>query len=502
MKQVGHLFARDVFWTTLASGSQSFSTFLLVALFMKLGGSEKYGIWALLIAISGIVGPIVSLRLSTAMVRLLAGVSDLRQREQSFLAIFFVTLLIALITSISLANWEWFIKRVFGDTTNLALVQVGLFFIVSQALELVILDAFRTFNRLKAYAITTILRTGLMVLVVFSFLFLKMPFIQLISAAVALRLIIVLGAAINIYFFENMSFNRFLTELDLTFLPAYLAYAFPMLLDGFFTLVLHSGDRLILGYFTDVSTVGIYSAAYTIGSLAVLLIAPIQMSLYSSISRFWNTHQYSAAKSYIKLSLEFYVLLAIPLTIGISLMADLILTLLASEQTAQSGSLIVPVVAVGIFFYGIHSIALLVITLSKRVWSIAFIGASSGILNTILNILFIGHWNWEGLGAAFATLSSLLLMATSSSLVAHRELKVSLEKNFVLKVAAAALLMALILYLLPGGTIWKRSLAAFGGVIAYFLLLTFTEVIPYSPILQILSSYHSLTKTEEGKKSL
>jgi O-antigen/teichoic acid export membrane protein len=450
---------------------------------MKLGSRDKYGTWSLLIAITSITGLIVTLRLSDAMIRLLSGVSDVRQREQRFFSILAVALILSVVTAALFANWQWFIDRFFGTDTDARAVQAGLFFTVAQAIEWIVLDSFRTFDRLRAYAFTTILRTWSLVLMIFILLFLSVPFAYLMASVLALRTGIAILAVINIAEVEKMSLKRWLQELNVSFLPSYLAYASPMLCAGLFTLVLNSGDRLVLGYFEDVSTVGIYSACYTVGSLGAILVGPIQMSLYPSISRFWNTHRYGEARTYANLAFQYYILLAMPVTVSVCLLADIILNLLASIPVSQSGRyVVVSMIAVGTFFYGVHSIALLIITLSKRVWTIALIVAMFGALNILLNVLLIGVFHLGLMGAALANMVAFALMAAASYLVACRYLQSKLHGLFILKVILSALTMAFVLYASHRAPIWGRLLSAAFGTAAYFLLLTLTRVIPLSKL--------------------
>jgi len=488
MRQVGSIFAHNVFWTTTASLSQGILAFLLIAVFVKLGGEDKYGLWTLIISTSSIIGVMTTLRLSDSMVRFLSGEDNVRRKEQGFFTILLVVFVLSAFVSILFANWDWFFDRFFSTTSDVAAARIGLFLIIAYALEWIVLDSYRTFDRFRAYAINIILRSWLLLLTVLILLALNTPFLYLILGVLILRFGIVIAAIANIAWAEQMSIKRWLRQLNFNLLPGYLSYSIPMLCAGISGLVLSSSDRLVVSYFENVSAVGTYSAAYTVGSLGTFVIGPLQLTLYPALSRFWNAQNYGKAEAYAKLALEYFFLLAVPLTIWVALLADIILSFLASTSVSQAGWQVASVVAVGTFFYGIHSIALLIITLSKRVWTIAIIVTTFAILNVLLNTMFLGVSNMGIVGAALATLIAFLLMALSSSIVAYRYLSIKINGVLVLKIALAGFAMAFMMYTLQHTSAWARILGGVMGGFTYFLCLALTRAISLSDLKMLWTS--------------
>jgi stage V sporulation protein B len=485
MKQASNLFAQDIFWTTGAALSQSVFGFLLVLVFMRVGGSESYGVWSVIVTISTILSTITTLRLSSAMVRMLSGSEDVKHKENVFFLMWIISMILSLVFVFILSNWDWFITSFFGNepATN---VRIGLLFIFAHSLELIMIDALRTFNLLPAYALNTLLRTAIPVLLVFSFA--NQSLATLFSAVLIFRVGIVLMTTIYIIRTEQFSLTRFVGHKpSFAFLKVYLPYSFPLLVGGLFLLILQSGDRLVLSYFTDLTTVGIYSASYMVSSLGILLVAPVQMSVFGSISRLWNQGQITEAQSYVNIAFSFYVVFALPLTILITMLADLVLALLKPGMEDVVSYQIVGLIASATFFYGLFSIALLIVMLSNKLWPITIVMMISGIANIALNLWLIGLLNMNILGAALSTLIVYSGMTAVTYLLSRPYLTIRLPRNLLMHSAIAAIILVAGLFLVQNWALWERLLIAIGLTAIYFLWLITAEVIPKKLITENLS---------------
>ena len=75
---------------------------------------------------------------------------------------------------------------------------------------------------------------------------------------------------------------------DFSVLRPYLAFGLPLLPIGLFDTLINSSDRYVIGFFKGATSVGIYSATYSIGLLAIVSIFPIAYILSPTIFKLFD----------------------------------------------------------------------------------------------------------------------------------------------------------------------------------------------------------------------
>jgi O-antigen/teichoic acid export membrane protein len=118
---------------------------------------------------------------------------------------------------------------------------------------------------------------------------------------------------------------------NFTEIKPYLAFGLPMLPSYLFTWIINSSDRYVIEYFMDFASVGVYSASYSIGGIILMFMGPISMVLYPTMLKLWEEDKIEEVKTHLQYSLKYYLMLAIPATFGLSVLAKPLLVSLTQK---------------------------------------------------------------------------------------------------------------------------------------------------------------------------
>ena len=120
---------------------------------------------------------------------------------------------------------------------------------------------------------------------------------------------------------------------DFSKLKSYLHYGLPLVPSIIFGWIAASSDRYVIVYFLGLAPVGIYSAAYNISQAAIFMsLAPISFVLVPTLSKLYDDNKIEEVKTHLRYSLKYFLMFAIPVTFGVSVLARQILTILATSE--------------------------------------------------------------------------------------------------------------------------------------------------------------------------
>jgi O-antigen/teichoic acid export membrane protein len=257
---------------------------------------------------------------------------------------------------------------------------------------------------------------------------------------------------------------------DFSKLKPYLHYGLPLVPSTIFAWIAASSDRYVIVYFLGLAPVGIYSAAYNISQAAIFMfLAPISFVLVPTLSRLYDDNKMEEVKTHLSYSLKYFLMFAIPVTFGVSVLAKQILTIIATSEFVYTGSLVMPFVALSMVLSGFYSIIGTVLILVKKTKIYGLIWGMAALTNLSLNIVLVPYIGI--LGAAIATLISCAIASVITVRLSFRYLRFEIGLTFIIKSIVAAVIMALILWQLnPIGTL--NVLISIGvGAVIYFIIL-------------------------------
>lgn len=178
----------------------------------------------------------------------------------------------------------------------------------------------------------------------------------------------------------------------------------PLILSGVSAFTLTYSDRYFLNYFSDLSTVGIYSLAYTFG----MVLSVVVTSPFVSV---WGTEQFRFAKlpdgkAIFSRVLNYYLLLALFVSLGLSLLTKDALRIMANAEY-WSAYQYVPLISISYILFGVMYVAGAGILISGKTKYRALSTVVAAIANLGLNFLLIPIFG--AFGAAFAAIGSFVV---------------------------------------------------------------------------------------------
>lgn len=222
-------------------------------------------------------------------------------------------------------------------------------------------------------------------------------------------------------------------------------FSLPLLLSDAVLFLYGWFDRAVLLAFIPLDEVAVYNVAYTAFGVLALLPSVLSTSLlpYFSEQRGKNMHDKIIVGADV--STRYIVMSYTPLALGLMSLATPILTLFAGEGYATGGvllsilSLLGGVAGIGAAF----TVLLLVYNMSTSVLFVNAISTGFGILSSLLLLQTLGS-----VGVAL-TKGLVMIMSTLLTLIIiKKRVSIKLDKETFWKTWCAALLMAMIVWLL------------------------------------------------------
>jgi O-antigen/teichoic acid export membrane protein len=436
---------------------------ILIPILTKTLGAEGYGIWAQAIVTIALITPLVTLGLSSAMIRFLAAERDKKEIQEGFysssLLIFFVSLLAS---SILFIFSEPIAASLFGGATEV--VKLIAVIIPFWNLDTTLFSLFTAFNQMKRYSIFRIAETfgevGLVAYMVLS----GFGIYGAVISILIIRIVIILVMSVLVIKEIGVKIP------DFSKLKSYLHFGLPLVPSTIFAWIAASSDRYVIVYFLGIAPVGIYSAAYNISQAAIFMsLAPISFVLVPTLSRLYDDKKIEEVKTHLRYSLKYFLMFAIPVAFGVSTLAKQILMILATSEFVYTGSVVIPFVALSMVLSGIYSIIGTIFILVKKTKIYGLIWGLAALTNLSLNIVLVPYIGI--LGAAIATLISFAIASAITVRMSFKYLKFEIDWSFIIKSIIAAVIMSLIIWKLnPIGTL--NVLVSIGvGAGIYFLIL-------------------------------
>lgn len=258
-------------------------------------------------------------------------------------------------------------------------------------------------------------------------------------------------------------------ELNLNFLKSTIKIALPLSMLSIFGFIYVHIDTVMLSTMKGDAVVGWYNAAYNL----VLGFKPIPQlfmnALFPLISSYFVLSNDSLRIAYEK-AFKYLFILGLPLSVGITLLADRIILLLYGEQFYPSiiALQVLAWDALLIFLYTCSAFILVSINKHNKM---AFIAGFAALINIILNLFLIPSFSY--IGSAIATIATECFLFTSyiylNSIYSYKIpiLKITLRPigasslmglflyqfgsiNLILEISVAVIIYFVSLYLLGG----------------------------------------------------
>jgi O-antigen/teichoic acid export membrane protein len=191
------------------------------------------------------------------------------------------------------------------------------------------------------------------------------------------------------------------SKINPPFVKKMAKYSFPLIAGNLAAWILSLSDRYILEFFRGSQEVGIYSASYNVSEKSVMLIVTLFMLASGPIAmHIWEKEGNAKSKEFLNEVTRYYLLTCVPVVVGLSVLAKPLIGILTGQEYFV-GYKIIPFVASGVLFLGLQQQFQTGFLYHKKTGFITLAIVVSGLLNLVLNFLFIPNHGY--MGAAVTT---------------------------------------------------------------------------------------------------
>jgi O-antigen/teichoic acid export membrane protein len=433
----------------IAARGAAVITFPIVA---RYAGADGYGAYAQMNVIVGFLVPLASLGLGNVMVRFFIAPEWTHSVRRRALRIGAGVLGAGLVVSGLVALLAPLINDVFlrwpeGDE----LFRWGSLLIVLGAVEFWLLDLFRAREWLISFSAYQLAQTVLLVTAVAVVLPAGYSIVDLVIVTVALKAFAML-AAFGLVVLRAPRAEEPREPIEHATVAQMIRFGFPLTVAGLGLWMVNLSDRLVIGAFMTPDALGLYGAAYTLGSMLLLASAAFFLPAYPRFMSAVVDRDEARLATEMRTFHRYTCLAVVPGAIFLAaLMHPALLVLGGSEFDVDIvvGLLIVA----GIFIDQWNGLSHYVLAAFDRTVFLQNAWLVAGALNIALNLVAVPLWGLRGAGAA--TLISFLVLEVAIFHAASKHL--DLRRHYRLDTTARAAVAGAI-----GGAVAVGVLLALG----------------------------------------
>jgi len=297
---------------------------------------------------------------------------------------------------------------------------------------------FRAFERMEYGTITQIIEKILIFGSVLPVLFLGYGLIEVVSVMFIVQAFIFLLTLIVLikkFIKPKLTFNLSLSK---TLIKA----ALPFGLASIFAVIYFQTDTVMLSVMKGDAIVGWYNAAYRLVMGTLVIPSAFIGALYPVLSRYFTSSKDNLMVLYGK-SFKFLLVLAIPLGIGTTLLADRIIIFLYGEDFTYSIIALQILIWIASILFLTQLIGYTLASINKQLVDTRIAGTAA-LLNVILNLLLIPTHSYVGAGIA-SIISQVFVFTCEFNYLQKNGYRVKIFK-IVLKPLCAGVIMGLLIY--------------------------------------------------------
>lgn len=487
-------FAKDVAIIGITSVLTSFGGFFLLPIITKALGTYEYGIWAQISVTISLLSSISLMGLSMALVRFLAAEKEVDKIREAFYSIVFIVAFSGIVVSLlAFAISEPLASTFFRDPNASYFIRAAALLILLSALDSIVVFYFRIFRQTKTYAFLILFSSFGQLALTLGFLLAGFGLMGVIAAGLIIQTLIFVSSISVIIAQIGFVVPKF------TMSSEYLRYGLPLTPNSLIRWLNDSSDRYVVGIFLGMNAVGIYSAAYAIGSLIQLFVSPIQLILFPELSSLFDEGREEEVKVYLSYSMKYFLFLAIPSVVGLSVLSRAILEIITTPEFAE-GYLVIPFVALAGLAAGVFQIIINITHLVKKTQFNLYIHLLASTSNLLLNLTLIPTIGI--LGAAIAALVSYTLMALVAYYVSSKYITFAIDWPFIAKsVVSSAAMAGIIETMYPKSNI-DLLVAVVVGAIVYFAIIAVLGGLSKMEILMFKELFLSLLNSIKKKSKI
>ena len=234
-------------------------------------------------------------------------------------------------------------------------------------------------------------------------------------------------------------------------------------------------DVLILGFLKDYTDVGYYTAATKINKVTIPVLTTLGMVLIPRISMAFRRDNWKQIRDLVQSSLEFVILLGIPMSIGLIALAPELIVVFSGEEFTPS-ILTMQLFAPIVFILGLSNVwGIQVLTPAGKDKQVTFSVVLGLIVSLSLNFILIPRYSY--FGAAISNLLSELVVMLGFFYFANKLIPIVFSIKTTLQTLGVSLLFFPLSFFIRsyflGQNIIICLLVTFGGIIMFICFQVF-----------------------------
>jgi O-antigen/teichoic acid export membrane protein len=396
-------------------------------------GDVIFGKYAFIIAFTALFTVFLDLGYETLLIREVA--RDKSQASKylnniiSIRAVLSVVIFALIIVIINVMSYPDDIKNI---------IYVFTIYSILKSLSNVFKVTFRAFEKMEYEAGISILSNILRVTLGLSVLFLGYGLMELV-------LVFLFSGIFEFAVIVLVSEKKFIKtkmEFDLNFLKSTIKVALPLGTLTIFGLIYIKTDTIMLSFMKGDAVVGWYNAAYNL-ILGFRPIPHLFMSALLPLMAYYYISSKESLKIVYEKSFKYLLILGLPITIGIFLLADRFILLVYGQQFINS-IIVFKILAWDILLKFLYFCASFILVSADKQNQMAVIVVFTALINVVLNLFLIPYFSY--VGAAIATITTeTFLLISYVYLNSRHNLKIPIFKITIRPVVACAT-MGLFIY--------------------------------------------------------
>lgn len=302
-------------------------------------------------------------------------------------------------------------------------------------------------------------------------------------------------------FLLGSKYIKFQPKFDWSFWKVVLIDSFPLALLSAIGIVHFKIDTVILSIIKGPVDVGIYGVPYKILEVITVLPGIFIGNIFPILTRYFHAKD-NRLDGAIQKSFDFLVILAVPVVVGLIILAQPIIQLIAGTEyvTASTISvagqaiaapqiLMILALAVAVTFLPPIFASILTVINKQRKQLLPMLVIT--VVNIALNLIFIPHYSY--LASAVITVFTEAIVLVWWFLLSRKFLHFRLNYKIVPRVLMSSLVMGLVLYFFKSIDV---LLAGVLGIVIYFLAGLIFKLFSKEMIMQFLPNFFGGDKDE------
>ena len=387
--------AKNTSWLVIADIANKLLLFVLFVFMTRYLGDVGFGKYSFAVTFTMLFAILSDLGMGGLLTREVA--RDKTSADKYFGNVSLIKTILSLIVyvliviTINLMNYP--------SDTRLAVYILGFYVLFDSFTLNFFCPIYRAFEKMEYEALVHVIKNFITVALGLLAIYLDLGFIALISA-------FLIGSIFGFVVGLSMVIKRFTKpkiEIDFAFWSEFMKKALPFAMGAIFVPIYFNIDKVMLSVMKGDAVVGWYSGATTLVYALLIIPSAFNGSIFPIMSRWYITDKKNSLKVLYEKSFKYLLMLALPIAVGTTILADRIVLLILGEEFVNSIIVLQILVWVLVFMFLNNLIGGVLGAINKQMVGAAFAGVAA-LLNIILNLLLIPEFG--GVGAAVATVAT------------------------------------------------------------------------------------------------